>query len=188
VHNTAFLRFENSTCLDYRDKNENDVFVNNRVKQIQALTTKTQWFHVNTTQNPADCASRGLAPGKIKDFDLWWNGPSWIKEPAELWEKHGVKQEIPNDTAQLLAVTQVKEPEKDEFWHKLLQKFSSFNKTIKVVARLKRFIDNSKKKQSGRLAGPITVDEWDHSHNIIIKALQQEVYGDEIRALKATDL
>jgi hypothetical protein len=63
-----------------------------------------------------------------------------------------------NDTAQVLAVTQVKEHEKDEFWHKLLQKFSSFNKTIKVVARLKRFMNNSKKKPKERQAGPITVD------------------------------
>lgn len=38
------------------------IFVANRIAQIQHLTSPDIWRHVPTTQNPVDCATRGLTP------------------------------------------------------------------------------------------------------------------------------
>ena len=37
-----------------------------------------RWDHVNGTENPADCAFRGLFPMELVNHDLWLNGPEWL--------------------------------------------------------------------------------------------------------------
>lgn len=53
-------------------------YVGNRVTSIMELISPNQWKHVNGTQNPADCASRGLFPSELLQYSLWWNGPPWL--------------------------------------------------------------------------------------------------------------
>ena len=57
---------------------ELEQFVANRVSLILKTTTPGTWNHVPTADNPADCASRGLAPEELLHHSLWWNGPSWL--------------------------------------------------------------------------------------------------------------
>ncbi|GBM44825.1 hypothetical protein AVEN_189476-1 [Araneus ventricosus] len=54
-------------------------FVANRIAAIQELTKKEQWFHVSSGNNPADALSRGLAPEKLCNNELWWTGPSFLQ-------------------------------------------------------------------------------------------------------------
>lgn len=37
-------------------------------------TTPQIWRYVNTSDNPADCASQGLFPSGLIQHELWWNG------------------------------------------------------------------------------------------------------------------
>ena len=53
-------------------------YVGNRVSQIMDLISPSQWRHVNGTENPADCASRGLFPSEILTHHLWREGPPWL--------------------------------------------------------------------------------------------------------------
>ncbi len=55
------------------------VFVANRVQKIRDLTDPKQWFYVETNQNPADCASRGLKVADLMDSS-WWKGPKFLWE------------------------------------------------------------------------------------------------------------
>jgi len=50
-------------------------FVGNRRAAIHELTPPSIWHYVPTSQNPADCASRGLLPGQLVKHSLWWHGP-----------------------------------------------------------------------------------------------------------------
>ena len=54
-------------------------FVGNRVSNILSLFSSSAWNHVPTSSNPADCASRGLLPQELLNFDLWWSGPTWLQ-------------------------------------------------------------------------------------------------------------
>ncbi|KAL0174874.1 hypothetical protein M9458_030842, partial [Cirrhinus mrigala] len=56
------------------------VFVANRVQKIRDSTDPRKWFYVETSQNPADCASRGL---KVADL----MNSSWLVGPNFLWKR-----------------------------------------------------------------------------------------------------
>ena len=47
-------------------------FVGNRVSEILDITSPSQWRHVPTASNPADCASRGMSPSELSQHHLWW--------------------------------------------------------------------------------------------------------------------
>ena len=63
--------------LDGRQRNQ-DRFVSNRVAYILQHTNPATWKHVPGTDNPADCASRGMDPEKLLHHALWWQGPLWL--------------------------------------------------------------------------------------------------------------
>ncbi len=46
-------------------------FIANRISHIQRHSEVSQWWYVNTTQNPADLATRGLSVEQLPDSDLW---------------------------------------------------------------------------------------------------------------------
>jgi len=45
-------------------------YVANRVAEIQSLVPTASWNHLPGKFNPADCASRGLLPSKLVDFNF----------------------------------------------------------------------------------------------------------------------
>nr|XP_037870339.1 uncharacterized protein LOC110386617 [Bombyx mori] len=55
-------------------------FVANRVIEILTVLNNDQWSHVESCQNPADCASRGLAPQEFIHCELWFHGPAFLRE------------------------------------------------------------------------------------------------------------
>ncbi|XP_046869331.1 uncharacterized protein LOC124461974 [Drosophila willistoni] len=66
-------------------------FVGNRTSEILDTIPRHYWRHVDSKSNPADCASRGLMAADLKDFQLWWNGPSWIRDADQFLGPFGDK-------------------------------------------------------------------------------------------------
>ncbi|XP_036347035.1 uncharacterized protein LOC118756379 [Rhagoletis pomonella] len=73
------------TCCSPDEKGALKGFVSNRVSQIQEATTVSDWRYINTADNPADCASRGLTMAQLVDHHLWWHGPSCLSQPEASW-------------------------------------------------------------------------------------------------------
>ncbi|XP_075990347.1 uncharacterized protein LOC142985998 [Anticarsia gemmatalis] len=59
-------------------------YVTNRTTEIIKIVPAINWGYVKSSENPADCATRGLPPSKLVDFSLWWEGPQWLKEKENL--------------------------------------------------------------------------------------------------------
>ena len=57
-----------------------NTFVANRTSNIQGLVPKAFWHYVKSSENPADLVSRGVDPETLKSDNLWFNGPSFLKE------------------------------------------------------------------------------------------------------------
>src|SRR5436190_778184 len=60
-------------------------YVANRVSQTQELFPPDSWHHISSTDNPADCASRGISASQLVGHPLWWTGPSWFKLSQQDW-------------------------------------------------------------------------------------------------------
>ncbi|KAH9631328.1 hypothetical protein HF086_007663 [Spodoptera exigua] len=54
-------------------------FVQNRVSEVNELTGDSVWLHVGSKDNPADMLSRGYSLDLLKDCELWWNGPPYLR-------------------------------------------------------------------------------------------------------------
>ncbi|XP_052849035.1 uncharacterized protein LOC128260253 [Drosophila gunungcola] len=59
-------------------------FVANRTTEILDTIPRNAWNHVNTKENPADCATRGMLAAELIHFDLWWMGPPWLQDQEKL--------------------------------------------------------------------------------------------------------
>jgi len=57
------------------------VYVANRVTQINELSCESQWHHTPITDNPADLISRGIDVCMLPSYQLWWNGSEWLHLP-----------------------------------------------------------------------------------------------------------
>ena len=79
--------------LDGRDR-AHPVFVQNRVRHILQFTQPSNWHHVPTADNPADCASRGITPRELLHHYLWWEGPPWLKENPVPMPKQPPRKEL----------------------------------------------------------------------------------------------
>ncbi|GFU88884.1 uncharacterized protein TNCV_4445591 [Trichonephila clavipes] len=55
----------------HRESRELKTFVANRVSKIHQLSSRDQWHHIASEQNPADVLSRGLLPEELRDYSLW---------------------------------------------------------------------------------------------------------------------
>ena len=61
------------------------VFVANRVGEIQTLTNPNQWRYVPSKENPADLLTRGAAVSMLVSMVSWWHGPSFLEQDESMW-------------------------------------------------------------------------------------------------------
>ncbi|XP_038117337.1 uncharacterized protein LOC119769362 [Culex quinquefasciatus] len=52
-----------------------ELFMANRVRKIQQLTSKYRWGYIPTDDNPADLISRGVMPQNLIKREIWKDGP-----------------------------------------------------------------------------------------------------------------
>lgn len=60
-------------------------FVANRVSTIREVTEVSQWGYINTKDNPADDASRGLKAEELLADNRWIDGPRFLSLPVDEW-------------------------------------------------------------------------------------------------------
>ena len=134
-------------------------FVANRVTQIQELTGLEHWAHCPGKENRSGNLeiTTGLA---------------------------GVEQNVLDDEqSSLVAVTLVtsSSPRESVFQ---VDRWSSFVKTIRVVAWVMRFIYNTRKARSHRKHRELSYEELTQAKHELIVNVQQVEYGEDIASLR----
>ena len=165
-------------------------FVSNRVGEIQALSNPGQWRHVPTKLNPADALTRGLAVSALCDEEKWWNGPSFLKQDPTEWPEN--KIEARRDlNAEIRKVYQTKEMTEETVFLSSIgedrletQRYSNWSKLTRVSAWVDCFLENSRLPAALRREGTIQPDEVASAGMRITKQAQQEVFKEEIRAVR----
>jgi len=71
----AFAWTDSTVVLSWLSGNPRrfETIIGNRIFHILDRFLSERWMHVPGVQNPANCASRGLLPLELKDYQLWWN-------------------------------------------------------------------------------------------------------------------
>lgn len=157
------------------------VFVANRITRIKQSTNAGQWCYVETSENPADHASRGLSASELSTTN-WFTGPRF------LWERDLVpKKSHPTvvtvddpEVKQSKVLATQSTPAKELDILNRLSKFSKWTTALKAVARLKRLA-----RRDPRI-GPLTVEECKAAEMYVLNLLQENTYKDEIAKLNAT--
>lgn len=119
-------------------------YISNRVHQIQTLLPECQWHHVKSEENPADCASRGLMPSALPNHRLY--GPPFLLTPPHEWGRDIERlpwAELPElkDPAPVVCVA--------ELASEWFTRFSSFDRLIRVIARIFRFVKGCRRQPVG---------------------------------------
>ncbi|KAK7896104.1 hypothetical protein WMY93_021429 [Mugilogobius chulae] len=128
---TTVLKYIHNTTSRFR------TFVANRVDVILKCSNPNQWRYINTSQNPADFASRGLKAENFIQTHVWLQGPAFLCEPIELWPEN--KQQLGDLTTEdpeikntLVCANAVEET--GDVIQEFLQYFSSWFRLKKAVA------------------------------------------------------
>ncbi|XP_075150976.1 uncharacterized protein LOC142225089 [Haematobia irritans] len=115
-------------------------FVANRVSKITQVVNPSNWFHVRSENNPADLASRGVYPNDLHNNQLWWHGPPWLANPEYTWPR---LDDMTHESIDLeRKYIKVHFSYYSDF-EDVLDRFSSFPKSVRVVAYMYRFFYNT---------------------------------------------
>ncbi|XP_068202710.1 uncharacterized protein [Palaemon carinicauda] len=113
-----------------------DVFVNNRVREIQHLTPPSHWHHCSGSNNPADLMTRGLLAEKLIGNNLWFSGPCNLSDPT-FSIQDGDNSIIVNETVNyesedplVCLSVQTATPMFD------VEKYNNLNKSIRIVGNI----------------------------------------------------
>lgn len=154
------------------------VFVANRVQLIRETTNPAQWHYVDTAENPADHASRGLCAGDILSTN-WLSGPKFLWKP----EIHPTLHFSPDLLVCDPEVKSVKTfathaNEQNDILNRL-SRFSSWTTLIRVVARIKRL-----GMKSDRVSSIVTVEERRKACELVISLVQRQAFLQDIKTLQ----
>ena len=132
---------DSSIILAWLDGHPRDFkpFVSNRVLSILQVTSPDTWRHVPTSQNPADCASRGLMPKDLLHHQLWWKGPDrLLEDPIKIPKQPPRKPVITPEHRIPCHVVQAIPPPLLE------SRYSNYHQLLKITAWILRFFHKLK--------------------------------------------
>uniref|UniRef100_A0ABD2W647 Integrase catalytic domain-containing protein n=1 Tax=Trichogramma kaykai TaxID=54128 RepID=A0ABD2W647_9HYME len=187
---------DSSTVLSWLRRNQQWArFVWNRVAEIKKFSDVKAWRHVPGILNPADLPSRGCTSRQLLD-SYWIRGPSWLKAPESQWpvERLEVEEDLVNaEKAKCSATSTKRGPERthvesctnftcvngtanenDTPWY--LERFSSYNKTIRTMAWITRFVGNSRPGRASCSEKEINGSEFERAERLIMKLAQKESF------------
>lgn len=175
---SVVLSWLNNPQVEYK------VFVSNRLHNIHQLLPSCRWFHVNSNSNPADCAFRGLRPSELAQLKLYWQGPAFLRQFDEGWSQENClipADQLPEVKGFTTCVVETTGEHLEWF-----SRFSSFNRMLRVVIRLRRFV-------KGCLKRPLNHDYLSHqeyndalmvvvkcSQNLFLKTLKSELIAGQV--------
>ena len=181
---TAVLKFIKNTDKRFH------TFVANRISMIRDGSNTNDWYYIDTKQNPADDASRGLKAHQMVEGSRWCVGPSFLWCHESDWPvQPDTLGNIPDDHTEVKVVrsclaTNVTSSEND-IMNELISRFSSWYKLKRIFAWILRYRLKLLTAARARMAGshsthdihdiavpPITLSELERAEHYILQHVQ----------------
>ena len=151
-------------------------FVGNRISSITYQIPPNRW---TGSENPADCASRGLYPEELLHYELWWKGSDWLTVPMSQWPKSPLLPSRNGDDEERevcsFTICQPSEPIIP------LERYDKFSKFQQVTAWIFRFINNCQPvRYPANQCSYLSVDELSRAERYWIKISQHDSFSREL--------
>ena len=167
------------------------VYVANRTQAIRETTDVSKWHYVNTKDNPADYASRGLDVDS-PETQTWFIGPERLWKPDENLihsEEQYIVEDNDPELKKVLHVNTVSLTNMDnDIFSRLESRISGWYRCIRVLATIRRFITLCKQKinmEVGTISAHLTVEDLNESEKCLIRMIQKKYFHHELRLLKS---
>ncbi|XP_011859054.1 PREDICTED: uncharacterized protein LOC105556570 [Vollenhovia emeryi] len=156
-----------------------EVFVANRIGEIQRITEVRDWRHIASADNPADILSRGLYPCELGDAGLWWHGPAFLQSHKNCWPSGDFTRlggEVPEER-RTVAVVLIADC---SIINELLEKHSNLNKVCRILAYCLRW------RQRHRSSAPtkfVSHGEVTYALEVACREVQKAAFPNEYNQL-----
>ena len=168
------------------------VFVGNRVQQIRDVTEVDQWNYVQTKDNPADCASRGLTADSFVNSFTWFSGPQflWSSNWQEYVDANPIQKACSSEDPEVKKVTVLKTQAQQHQASSNLERrvcyFSSWYRTKRAVANCVKYIQILKNRIHGskqKVDRTVTVADLNNAEALLIQSVQRNAFESELKIL-----
>jgi len=163
------------------------MYVGNRVQRICQSTEPEQWTYIRSELNPADCATRPSSEVQQK-LKCWLEGPQHLKEKSEVSVRSNfplVDADDDREVRPMVNVMNTKVNVSSGIGTSRFERFSSWKRLVSAVALLKRVCRSRVTEPPREISKSLqSVHESYEAETFIIRAVQQEAYGDEIASIR----
>lgn len=157
------------------------VYVANRVQTIHNTTEPSQWRYIDTTNNPADLATRCMSPDKLME-SRWTSGPEFLwnplPQPQTVIQETALDENDP-EVKREVVVCITKSHSSKELGCTRFNRLSSWSSVKRALARLILLIKEFKKrnqehpKKPANPLPPPSAAELEHANQVVVKAVQK---------------
>ncbi|XP_046548628.1 uncharacterized protein LOC124258605 [Haliotis rubra] len=192
---TEYFWTDSKIVLGYiaNDSKRFHIFVANRVQYIREHTQPSQWRHVQSSNNPADVASRGINVSDLSE-SMWLTGPEFLWKESLPSNDCNDETQISADDPEIRKVkVHVVTKTAETFDLGRIEHISKWNRAKKAIAiclKLKAKLLN-KLSQCNKGVGvnrslldDIDVSDLQRAELKIIKLVQRESFENEFTILK----
>ncbi len=120
-------------------------------------------------------------PSELLNSVCWWKGPSWLSESPDEWPSSCSQFRNKNDSEVQIYCAAV--DSSDHYW--LINKYSDYSRLIRVLAWIKRFVNNCRLKSDKRLTSTtILLEECKEAENFLFRRVQERSFSTELNCLR----
>ena len=165
------------------------IYVANRVQTIRKISSPDQWRYVESSNNPADLATRGLHPKDLAE-STWLNGPEFLRNASDI-SVPGAEQAVlsaddPEVRKELKSlVTCATSSESPNIGTERFKRYSTWSSLRHAIAILIAKVRSLKERSTNE--SPSQYVHCDHlspeaiaqATEIIVKSVQREAFKEE---------
>ncbi|XP_017486884.1 PREDICTED: uncharacterized protein LOC108375296 [Rhagoletis zephyria] len=162
-------------------------YVANRVAEILEASDMRDWRWCPGPLNPADDATRAKFPANYNPDGRWKNGPEFLLEDENLWQKESLIANSEEHSGDELRVKYTMSIARQVYVIMPdIDRFSNYSRLKRSVAWIHRYVQNllRKVRHEAPTKGELTVDEERQAETHLIKFVQERAYAEELADIK----
>jgi hypothetical protein len=190
----VFYSTDSTTVLHYifNQKRRFPIFIANRVQFIQDYSSTNDWRYIDTKNNPADYASRGMSIQEIAQGSKWLSGPDFIWETEDSWPPQPtLSKDYAINEEMIVSSALTGTDESTQTIKRLLEHYSDWNRLKYAVAVYRKMIQILQQRKNpsatDTLDPSISVTDVVSAEHAVLKYVQSQHFEHEIDMLKMAD-